>query len=494
MVVIPGRSHDHLWDEAGDGSRIGLLHAVRVTVEERFEARSIFDPDLRATSTGLLILITLIAFEAMAVSAALPTAARAVHGLGAFGWAFTGFLVANVVGMVASGQLSDSQGPRLPLVAGLGCFLGGLVLSGTATTMVQLVSGRVVQGLGSGLMITAVYVVVGQAYPERLRPPLFAATSSAWVVPSLVGPAVSGALAQHASWRWVFLGLVPFAVLGGLLMVPVLRSLHRTGEPSRLADPARLLRALAVAAGVAGLEQAGQHPSVLSLAGGVAGIGALVWGLRALLPAGTFRVRPGVAAPIAMRGILAGAFFGVESTVPLSLSVQHGYGATVAGLPLAASGFSWAAGSWWQGRIDDSRGPQRRIVLIRAGYAFLVIAAAGMALAVVPALPGWLAYPAWLIAGLGAGLTMSSVSVLLLNYTNDADRGADSAALQLSDATSSAITTGLAGVLVAAAARGAITDTAAFVSLDLAMAVVAGVGVLVAGRARPAGPAIASAP
>src|SRR5919197_2106169 len=170
-----------------------------MTVDERTRheaaAQSIFAPALRATSSGLLIIITLIAFEAMAVSAALPTAARAVHGLGAFGWAFTGFLVANVIGMVASGQLSDSRGARLPLAAGLACFLAGLVLSGTATTMTQLVAGRVVQGLGSGLIITALYVVLGQAYPDRLRPRVFAAISSAWVVPSLVGPVVSGALA-----------------------------------------------------------------------------------------------------------------------------------------------------------------------------------------------------------------------------------------------------------------------------------------------------------
>jgi MFS family permease len=448
--------------------------------------QSIFGAELRATSFGLLILITLIAFEAMAVSAALPTAARALHGLGAFGWAFTGFLVANVVGMVASGQLSDSRGPRLPLAAGLCCFLGGLVLSGTATTMAQLVAGRVVQGLGSGLIITAVYVVIGHAYPERARPALFAATSSAWVVPSLVGPVVSGALAQHASWRWVFLGLVPFTLVGGLLMVPILRTLHTPDETGGLADPSRLLRALGVAAGVAGLEQAGQHPSVLSAGIAVVGLALLIWGLRPLLPPGTFRVRPGVSAPIAMRGLLAGAFFGIESVVPLSLTLQHGYGATAAGLPLTAAGFSWAAGSWWQGRVDDSLGPQRRIKLIRAGFGCVSIAAVGMTFAAMPPAPGWLAYPAWLVAGLGAGLTMSSVSVLMLKYTNDADRGADSAALQLSDATSGALTTGVAGVLVAAAARNTISSTAGFVALDLAMCAVAIVGVVMAGRARPA--------
>ena len=67
--------------------------------------RSIFAPEHRSTSGGILILVTMIAFEAMAVAAALPTAAREVHGLGAIGWAFTGFLVANVVGMVVSGQV-----------------------------------------------------------------------------------------------------------------------------------------------------------------------------------------------------------------------------------------------------------------------------------------------------------------------------------------------------------------------------------------------------
>jgi MFS family permease len=464
-----------------------------MTVVEQAEARtqpqprSIFAPALRPTTLGVLIVITLIAFEAMAVSAALPTAARDLHGLAAFGWAFTGFLVANVVGMVASGQVSGRFGPRPALQAGLLSFLGGLLLSGTATTMTQLVAGRFVQGLGSGLLITAVYVVIGEAFPEKLRPPLFAATSSAWVLPSLVGPPVSGLLTQHASWRWVFLGLVPFVLVGGALLAPTLRRLQNdriaTPQPMRWL---RLVRALAVAAGIAELEQAGQHPSPASLAAAVPALAALGWGLVGLLPAGTARIRPGVSAPIAMRGLLAGAFFGVESLVPLALTVQHGYNPTAASLPLAISGASWAVGSWYQGRADDSAGPQVRIRIIRTGFLLMSAAAVGIACAVIPAMPGWLAYPAWLLAGLGAGLTMSSVGVLMLKFTTDADRGADSAALQLSDATMSALTTGAGGVLVAAAARGTISFTTALVGLDLAMAALAFIGVLSAGRARPA--------
>jgi sugar phosphate permease len=203
------------------------------------------------------------------------------------------------------------------------------------------------------------------------------------------------------------------------------------------------------------------------------------------VPAGTFAVRPGVSAPVALRGLLAGAFFGVESLIPLALTEQHGYGATEAGLPLTAAGLIWAVGSWWQGRIDDVAQPRRRLVLIRVGFLLIAAAAAGVAVAVVPAVPGWLMYLVWLFAGLGAGLSMSSLSVLLLKYTNDADRGADSAALQLADATSSALTTGVAGVLIAAAARGALTSTTAFVTMDLGMCAVALAGAALAGRARP---------
>jgi MFS family permease len=458
-----------------------------MTVDDVAEPGSVFGTALRATTVGLLILITIIAFEAMAVSAALPTAARDLHDLGGYGWAFTGFLVAEVVGMVVSGQLSDSgRGAQLPLVAGLVCFVAGLVTAGTAPEMSQLVAGRVVQGLGGGLLITAIYVVVGEQYPVSLQPKVFAATSSAWVLPSLAGPVISGVLAQHASWRWVFLGLVPFALVGAALLVPVLRSLRvpLRAEAGGLADPRRILRALAVAAGIAALEGAGQHPSQASLVAAAFGLAALVWGLRVLLPAGTVRIRRGVSAPIALRALLAGAFFGVESTVPLSMTVQHGYGATAAALPLACSGLSWAAGSWWQGRTGRGDEQTLRARLVRRGFGCVVLAALAVAATVQPGAPAWLIYPSWALAGLGAGLAMSTVSVLLLRYTTDADRGADSAALQLADATASAVTTGVAGVLVAAAARAAIGYTAAFTALDVAMALVAVVGVVAAGRVR----------
>ncbi len=452
------------------------------------DAATIFSGRLRSTTLGLLVLISMIAFEAMAVTPALPSAARELHGVGAFGWAFTSFLVANVVGMVAAGQLSDARGPRPGVFGGIALFVAGLLVAGTATTMVQLVLARAVQGIGGGLLITSTYVLIGITYPEQLRPKVFVATSSAWLLPSLLGPLLSGVLTQHVSWRWVFLGLVPFVAIGGALIVPVVRSLHGgAGTSDTVPGPRRLLVALVVAAGVAAFEAAGQHASPVRLVLAAGGIALALVGLRGLVPPGTFTMQAGVGADIALRGLISGAFFGTESVIPLMLSQQHGLDPVQAGLPLAVSGFAWSFGAWWQGRdhenetaADEAR---RRVRYLRTGFASLCIAITVIAITALPSSPWWLSYPGWGFAGLGAGLTLTTASVLLLNHTNDADRGRDSAALQLTDTTAASFTAGIAGVLVAAAAVGSIGYTAAFVSLDALMLVVALVGIAVSGRA-----------
>jgi MFS family permease len=443
---------------------------------------------------GVLIVITMIAFEAMAVAAALPTAAEDLHSLGSFGWTYTGFLLANIVGMVVAGQISDSRGPRLPLMLGLGCFIAGLTISGTATTMSVLIAGRVVQGIGGGLLITVVYVVVGQIFPESLHPKVFAATSTAWIVPSLIGPLISGVLAEHASWRWVFLGLIPLALLGCALLAPVLRALHQ--PEARPKKRTVLPYAFAVAFAIALLEQVGQHPpKVWVLCGVVVVCVVLLWvSLRVLLPKGTLsfvlpaRLRhPGreVCGPVALRGLLSGAFFGVESLIPLSMQHQHGYGAALAGVPLTASAITWAIGSWWQGHHITSEDLDGRRRVVGIGFAFVMASAVLVAVVSHEAAPAWLIYPTWALSGVGAGLTMSSFGVLLLRFTSDEERGADSAALQLSDTTVSSITTGFAGVLIAAAARGSLDYTTAFIVCDLAMAAIALIGVLNSPRVAP---------
>ncbi len=84
-----------------------------------------------------------------------------------------------------------------PLAAGIGAFGAGLVLSGTAGAMWLFILGWAIQGFGGGLMIVALCVVVSRAYAERLRPAIMAAFAASWVIPSVVGPLVSGTVTER---------------------------------------------------------------------------------------------------------------------------------------------------------------------------------------------------------------------------------------------------------------------------------------------------------
>jgi len=433
----------------------------------------------RAATAGIVGLISLIAFEAIAVATALPTAVRELDGLAWYGWSFTALLVTSVVGMVAAGELADRIGGRLPLLVGVAAFLAGLLTAGLAPVMAVFLLGRALQGVGVGLLIVVTYVLVGDEYPERLRPTVFGAISAAWVIPSLVGPVVAGALASGPGWRWVFLGLVPLVAAAVVSLVPTLRRMRRPADPA-LPQPGRRVAAVATALGVAAVQWALQGlswPRAPVLAAGLVLVGL---GLRALLPRGTAALRRGVPAVVGFRGLLAGAFMSVESLVPLTLTLVHGYSPTEAGAPLTFGALGWAAASFWQGRRGDV--PRHR--LVRAGFVLVGMAAAGMAVVAQPWSPAWVIYPVWVAGGCGMGLAMSSLSVLLLSFSPPAERGVNSSALQLSDSVASALCIALAGALVAASARGVLPLGRAAGALDLLMVLVATAGAVLAGRAR----------
>lgn len=445
--------------------------------------RTTFSPDYRATTLGILILMTIIAFEALAVATALPTAARSLHGLASYGWAFTGFLVTSVVGMVVSGMYSDLHGARRPLLVGLLLFVAGLLVASAAPSMLVLVAARFVQGLAVGLLITAMYVVIGEVYDDELRPRIFAALAGAWVIPGLVGPVLAGWITEVLSWRWVFGGLSPFVVLGGLLILPSLRQLRGADRiaagpdaGSGRMDRRRIGYALLAAFGVAGVANLGEHLNPLGAAIALVGLVAMLAGLRRLLPAGTARFTSGVPAAIAFRGVLAGVFVGMEVIVPLTLTVQLHYSPTLAGTPLMLSALSWAAASAIQSRLPHPN----RAGLVALGLALMAIAGVGMALVALRAVPGTVAFAVWPFAGFGAGFAITSASVVLLECTTDARRGADSAALQLADSSVSAISAAFAGALVALAVHGRISYGTGFAVVFLAMA---GLAVVAIGRA-----------
>jgi len=446
-----------------------MLHSGDVTATadastDRTRTSALWARDRRTTTAGLLLLITMAALEAMSVGTAMPTMVAELHGQALYSWPFTAFLAASVIGTVLSGRITDSRGPRLPLLGGPAVFGAGLLVAGVAPTMPVLLAGRVLQGLGAGVMVVAAYVLIALVYPERDRPAAFGAVSAAWVVPALVGPAIAGLVTEHASWRWVFFGLAPFVLVGVGLLVPLVRTLPAAAHQSHQAHPAQerstrrgvITASVMAGVGLSALTWAAQHPSLATAPLAAGGLVVLVPALRRLLPAGTLTARRGLPTVVLARGLLTGAFFAVEAYLPLTLTAAHGASPALAGLPLTVGALGWAAASTLQGRHPDY--PREK--LLRAGYLLLAAGLAGTTVAAFGAVPYWLVLPVWTVAGAGMGLGMPSVSVRLLELSPPAERGFNSAALQIWDLLLSAACIGFGGVLLVAFSTASATASA----------------------------------
>jgi hypothetical protein len=422
----------------------------------------------------------------------MPRAVRDLDGLPMYAWAFSGFFTASLFAMVLSGELCDRRGPRLPVVLGAGSFTAGLLVAGTAQSMWPFVAGRAIQGLGAGLAIVALYVVIARGYDENLRPRIFAALAAAWVLPSIVGPLVAGSLADHASWRLVFLGVAPLVILPVALALPELRAYDGPPPDGPTVRKGRLRLAAAAAVGAGVLQAAGLRRDAVAIGMVVVALVLLVPSVPRLLPAGTLRLGRGLPTVIAMRGILAGAFFGAEAFLPLMLVDQRGLSATLAGLALTAGALGWASGSWYQGRPGMTI-PRHLLLRIGSGLVAVGIGAAGLVL--IPVVPAFVAAAAWTVGAVGMGLCFASIGVLLFQLSPPADHGANSAALQLCDTLFVIIFVGLAGVIFGStheAAGG--THPAAYTAILAVMVALAMVGVWAAGRVRPRAHPAASRP
>src|SRR5215467_5941060 len=424
--------------------------------------RGLWAPQTRGLTAGLVLSITFVASEALAVVTVMPLVAQDLGGLRLYGWVFSAFMLGSVVGIVVAGREADRRGPAVPFVGGLVLFGSGLAVAGLAPTMVVLVGGRVLQGLGAGAVPSVAYASIGRSLPGPLRARMMAVLSTAWVVPGLAGPALAAEVAHVFGWRWVFLGLLPVVAVAGSIAVP---ALVRLGPPGAgQVQEHQLIYGIAVAAGatlilagltlVAGSAAAAAGAAVagavvagaaLILAGTAAGLPAL----RRLVPAGTLTARPGLPATILSRGLLTFAFFGADAYVTLAITAVRHRSPLVAGIAVTGATLGWTAGAWVQARLSETW-PGRRFV--RTGLVIVLAGIAGMVLVLQPHVPVAVGLAAWTVAGLGMGLAYAPLSLMMLREAPPGREGQTSASLNLADVLGTALGIGVGGAAVAAGA------------------------------------------
>jgi MFS family permease len=408
----------------------------------------VWSPGRRRLTAGLVLTVTLVAFESLAVSTVMPEVSDDLGGLGLYGWVFSGFFLGTLIGAVMAGRAADRRGTAAPYLLGLSLFAVGVAIAGAAQSMAMLVAARVVQGLGAGAIPAIAYTSVGRAYPPALRPRVFAVFSSAWVIPGLVGPAAASGLAHALSWRAVFWAILPLVALAATMTLPSLRSTDDAAPPADEDDAAgatRVRRAVVLAGG-AGLVLAGTTSSsiVVAVVLVAAGLPLAAWAFVRLVPPGTLRLAPGLPAAVAIRGLLTFAFFGTDSFIPLAVTDARGQDTWVAGLALTGATLGWTGAAWVQQHRIHQDGPRR---LVGVGLALLAFGLVGAEL-LVNTVPVPLGIVLWSVAGFGVGLAYAPISVTVLGTAPPGGEGTASASMQLSDVLGVALGTGLTGALV----------------------------------------------
>ncbi|HLT60786.1 MAG TPA: MFS transporter, partial [Microlunatus sp.] len=395
----------------------------------------------RALAIGLCTVVVAVAFEAIAVATAMPAAARELNGLPIYAWAFSLFLIGMLLATVVAGRVSDRIGPVRPMLVGIGLLAVGLVVAATAVSMPQLITGRLIQGLGGGVMNVASFVCIAQVFDERGRPRMFSYISTAWVVPSFVGPPVAAWLTEQLSWHWVFWSVLPLVAVGTLILLPTLLKLQRARRAAPPAEPdgkpAPLWAAGLVAVSAAALQLAGQRLDLSAILIAVAGLVGLGVSLPRLMPPGFLRLRRGLPMVILTRALLPGAFFGAEVFVPLMLVEQRGVPLFWAGAVLTCGAVGWSTGAWVQ-----SRGwvelPRHRLIQIGTGCVTGGLALVA-ATAVLPQLWAGLVAVGWVVGGFGMGLGTASTSIAAMTLSGDREQGRTASSLQLGDSLGAAL-------------------------------------------------------
>ena len=462
-----------------------------------------FDRDQVVSAATIVALVTIIAFETMAVSTVMPAAGEALGVGGSYGLAFSSMFTAQLFGIVVAGTWIGARGAFGGIMWGQALIAAGSLVAGIAPTFAAFLAGRVIAGVGAGFVLVAVYVAVGAFFRGDQLPRVFAWLSAAWVLPSIVGPLLGAWLTEAISWRATFLVVVPLIVPTFVAMLRRSAQLRAAGiDPVHAGhlDRGRLVLALAVAAGAGLLQWGGNSlvpPGAVSIAAVVAGLLLLAFVLPRALPPGTLWLRRGLPSVIGARFLATASFNSSITYVPLFLVGITGFTITGSGVVLALSSIGWALGSAVQGSRPFA-GRQRHLVVVGAAFcslACLVYVSIALAAGTTDVSGWWMIVPASL-SGIGMGLAMASMSVLTLEIAPREEHASASSSLQLGDVLGATLGLTLVGAVFAslvaagvgadrlgpAAAPGAsVAGLPVFVTIWLITAAIAALGT-VAGR------------
>ena len=181
---------------------------------------------------GVLLSMLLAALDQTILAPAMPTIGRSLGHADYLPWLVTAYLLTATATAPLYGKISDVYGRRPTIYAAILFFLAGSLISALAPSMLVLILGRAVQGMGGGGLFALAQTVIGDLVPPRERARYVAWIAGMWAVASVAGPLLGGTFAEHLHWSLIFwinipLGLLAMAIINNpLKKLPVAARHH----------------------------------------------------------------------------------------------------------------------------------------------------------------------------------------------------------------------------------------------------------------------------
>ena len=439
--------------------------------------REMFTGRVGRITVGILMMETLFAIQTLVTITVLPAVVADLGGIGLYGVGLSASVLAGAVALPVAAKIAYRFGALATFSWAVVVFAAGTVVVITAASMPMFILGRLVEGAGGGAQYSVALAVMARAYSQAQRPRLLALWTAAWALPGLLGPSYGGLVASTLGWRWAFGLLLPLLLVAALLIAPALTGGAASEPAADQAPPGQQQTGVAarwlvgLGLGAAAVLVAIAAASAWAVPLGVAGLVVSVLALRVILPAGSFRARPGLPATVATAFLATAAFFAADGFLPVILIRLRGQSLTVASLVITAATLAWVGGSFVQTRLVTR--VQRRH-LVSAGALTVVAGVIGVGAGALGA-PVVLPYLAWAFAGFGMGLAYPTITLVAMEAAPTASEGQTVEVLaqyQLADTLGAAVGPGLAGgVLSVALTLGTSLQAGLVAGLALALSV-----------------------